>query len=109
MCPLCNDIPESIYHVLFHCDVVKNIWKDVSSKLLDLHPSPITDEEKAFGIIDKKPPPGVLARNWLTYTIRKCIAEMEREAHYDNSNIMLRTKRKIQLSIESELDQKVLV
>ena len=92
MCPLCNHIPESIYHVLFHCDVVKNIWKDISSNLLDLHPSPITDEEKAFGIIDKKPPPGVVARNWLTYTIRKCVAEREREAHYDN--IMLRTKEK---------------
>ena len=34
---------------------------------------------------------------------------MEREAHYDNSNIMQRAKRKIQSSIESELDQKVFI
>ena len=109
MCPLCNELPESIYHILYHCKLVKTIWSDLSSKLLDLHPCPITDEEKAFGIINKKPPPGILARNWLTYTIRKCILEMEREAHYDNSNIMQRTKRKIQSSIESELDQKVFI
>ena len=32
---------------------------------------------------------------------------MEREAQHDSSNIMLRTKRKIQLSIELELDQKM--
>ena len=109
MCPLCNELPESIYHILYHCKLVKTIWSDLSSKLLDLHPCPITDEEKAFGIINKKPPPGILARNWLTYTIRKCILEMEREAHYDNINIMQRAKRKIQSSIESELDQKVFI
>ena len=34
---------------------------------------------------------------------------MEREAHYDNSNIMQRAKRKIQSSIKSELDQKVFI
>ena len=107
MCPLCDELPENIYHILFHCDVVKTIWNDISSKLLELHPSPISNEEKAFGIIHKKPPPGILARNWLTYTIRKCIAVMEREAHYNNSTILQRVKRKIQQSIESELDQKV--
>ena len=32
---------------------------------------------------------------------------MEREAHYNNSTILQRVKRKIQQSIESELDQKV--
>ena len=109
MCPLCNELPESIYHILYHCKLVKTIWNDLGSKLFDLHPCPITDEEKAFGIINKKPPPGILARNWLTYNIRKCILEMEREAHYDNSNIMQRAKRKIQSSIESELDQKVFI
>ena len=107
MCPLCDELPENIYHILFHCDVVKTIWNDISSKLLELHPSPISNEEKAFGIIHKKPPPGILARNWLTYTIRKCIVVMEREAHYNNSTILQRVKRKIQQSIESELDQKV--
>ena len=97
MCPLCNEPPESIYRILYHCRLVKTIWNDLSPILLDLHPCPITNEKK----------PGIRTRNWLTYTMRKCTSEIEEEAHYDNSNILRRAKRKIQSSIESELDQKV--
>ncbi len=107
VCPLCNKLPESIYHLIFHCDVVVELWEHISASLLRLHPTPIKDEEMAFGVVTKNPSTGILIRNWLTYTMRKCIAKMEREAYYSNTDIVHRTKRKIQLSIETELDQKL--
>ena len=105
-CPLCGKVPESIFHIILNCELVSTIWEDIRSVLLRLHPVQPNQEEKAFGIVHKKPPPGICVRNWLTFLIRRCIAKMERRAHYCNSNILAKTRKKIQHCIEKELDKK---
>ena len=47
-----------------------------------LHNVRVSNEEKAFGIVKKKPSNGVLARNWVTYLMRQVISDAERLAHY---------------------------
>ena len=105
-CPLCGKIPESIFHIVLKCDLVSTIWEDIKPVLLRLHPAQLSDEEKAFGIVYKKPSPGMCVRNWLTFLMRKCIAKMERVAYYCNSDILARSRQKIQYCIEKELDKK---
>ena len=102
-CPLCGKVPESIFHIILNCELVSTIWEDIRSLLLRLHPVQPNEEEKAFGIVHKKPPPGIRVRNWLTFLIRRFIAKMERRAHYCNSNILAKTRKKIQHCIEKNL------
>ena len=52
----------------------------------ELHPVPVSDEEKAFGIVQKKQTTGILLRNWLTYLLRQIISHAERDAHYAQIN-----------------------
>ena len=37
---------------------------------------------KAFRVVHEKQTTGILLRNWLTYLLRECILEVEREAFY---------------------------
>ena len=106
MCPLCEKSPESIFHLILHCDVVIKLWDDISEKLLRLHPTPITKEEMALGIVTKKETTGSTIRNWLTYTMRKCIGDMEREAFYSRKSVA-EIKAKIQGNLETEMDKKL--
>ena len=108
-CPLCGKVPKSIFHIILDCDIVSTIWRDITPVLLKLHPGQPNDEEKAFGIVRRVPRPGVRVRNWLTFLIRRCISKMERRAHFCNSHILNRTKRKIQYSIEKEIDKKLFI
>ena len=82
ICPLCNVLPDSIYHIILHCDFVNNIWQSIKPTLLKLHGKSITDEEKALGIIHIKKCSGMLARNWLTYKMREQVLEFERQAYH---------------------------
>ena len=54
MCPLCLKTTESIYHTILHCNFSNTIWHDVEPTLLRLHPEPVTEEEKAFGLTPRK-------------------------------------------------------
>ena len=58
------------------------IWDDIEPLLIKLYDISVSNEEKAFGIIKKKPSNGVLARNWVTYLMRQVISEVERRAHH---------------------------
>ena len=69
--PLCGEIPKNIYHIILYCDVVVKLWRDLDSLLLKLCSVPISDSEKAFGIVTEKPTSGILIRNWLTYKMRR--------------------------------------
>ena len=108
-CPLCGKVPESIFHVILYCDIVSTIWRDITPILLKLHPDQPNEEEKAFGIVRRNPRPGVRVRNWLTFLIRRCISKMERRAHFCNPNILARTKKRIQYSLEKEIDKKLFI
>ena len=71
-----------------------------------MRPIPVNEFEKAFGIVPEKPTHGIFVRNWLTYKLRKAIEIIEREVYYSNFNVIIKIKKQLQSSIESELDQK---
>ena len=82
ICPLCSKIPESIFHIILHCDFVNSIWTQIEPILSQLHNKSITEEEKALGIVTIKPTSGILLRNWLTYKLREQIMLFERMAYH---------------------------
>ena len=106
-CPLCGQIPSTIFHSILSCEMVNKVWDHITPILLKFHPSQPNTEEKAFGIVQRKPTPAILIRNWLTYLTRYCIAVVEKEAHYSRNYVLTRIKRKIQQHIVKELDQKL--
>ena len=86
--------------------MVAKLWDDLSEELLRLHPTPITEEEMALGIVTKKDTTGSTIRNWLTYTMRKCIGDIEPEAYHSRKSIA-EIKAKIQGNLETEMDKKL--
>ena len=82
MCPLCLKPPESIYHIILHCDFVNTLWTQIHPILTQLHSKSIDDEEKALGIIHIKSTTGVILRNWITYKMREQIMLFERKAYH---------------------------
>ena len=54
ICPLCRKVPENIYHIILNCDFVNNVWIHMQPLLSSLHRLPITDAEKALGIVTIK-------------------------------------------------------
>ena len=81
-CPLCNKIPQNIYHIILHCDFVNTIWAHIQCTLSKLDPRPVTDEEKSFGIVHIKKTAGMTLRNWLTYKMREQVMDFERKAYH---------------------------
>ena len=53
-CPLCSEVPESIYHIILHCQFVNHTWTQLQPTLNHLHWKIINDEEKALGIVNIK-------------------------------------------------------
>ena len=84
ICPLCRKVPESIYHVILHCDFVNNIWTQIQPKLSSLHRLTITDQEKALGIVTIKSTTSIMLRNWLTYKLREQVMLFERIAYHSS-------------------------
>lgn len=81
-CPLCRQIPNNIYHIMLHCDFVNAIWTNMQPILSLLHNVPITDSEKALGLVTIKSNTGIWLRNWLTYKLREQIMLYERKAYH---------------------------
>ena len=84
-CPLCNKIPENIFHIILHCDFVNFLWTQLQPTLNQLHNKPLNDEEKALGIVNIKKSTGMILRNWLTYKMREMIMQFERESYATKS------------------------
>ena len=106
MCPLCNKVPESIYHVILHCDFVNSIWTHMQPILSQLYSKSISDEEKALGIITIKSTNGILLRNWLTYKLREQVMQFERISyHSPNVASFELFKAKFNQSMASEVKQ----
>ena len=109
LCPLCKKLPENIYHIILHCEFVNELWEKIDPVLKAIHPGTVTEEEKAFGIVQKKQTTGIVLRNWLTYLLRECIAKEERTA-YHSSKIPSseNTKQKFNFNLQFEINAKVL-
>ena len=102
VCPLCLQVPQNIFHIILYCSTVTRIWNDIEPVLMKLHNVRVSNEEKAFGIVKKKPSNGVLARNWVSYLMRQVISDAERLAHYAAISV-LGIKKKIQEKFRSEV------
>ena len=121
-CPLCNKLPESIYHMILHCDYAIRLWLDIEPTLRRLHPTLVTEEEMAFGLAHTKQTTGVILRNWITYSLRAHIMKLENQAYHSphtipsmdivkykfNQNMALEIKMKIKQNKETNLVDTVL-
>ena len=78
LCPLCEKLPESIFHIILHCDFVNTIWAHLQPTLSHLSTKTLDDTEKALGIVQINKTPGIILRNWLGYKLREQILIFER-------------------------------
>ena len=83
-CPLCRQKPESIFHIILHCDLVNTIWDQLSPTLSKLSMHTLDEAEKVFGIVQIRKSPGVILRNWLGYKLREQILLLERSAYHQS-------------------------
>ena len=86
-CPLCNKIPEDVFHVILDCKFTKVMWKRIEKTLFKIIPKPITTFEKAFGLlpVNKKERKPTILRNWISFSMRHHIMLEERRAYHINN------------------------
>ena len=108
-CPFCSDIPDSIFHLILDCRLVKNLWRDLEPNLMKLSSTRVTTYEMAFGL--KGDSPSIILRNWLTYLLRYCITEHESTAFYNQSKMAneVQIKMKYNQLVKSEAYKKYLI
>ena len=75
---------------------------------MELHPTSVSLEEKAFGITQEKVTTGILLRNWITYLLRDCISQEERAAYYTLQPSIEKVKVKLNVALDFEIYQKIL-
>ena len=61
------------------------LWKDLEPHLCEIHPVPVTDIEKVFGLHGHTP--NIILRNWLTFLLRQCITQYENIAYYNQKGL----------------------
>ena len=81
-CTLCKKTPQNIFHIILDCDFTNSIFALIEPTLLKLIPKPITNEEKALGLVNIGNKPAIMIRNFITYKIRELISDFERRAHH---------------------------
>ena len=59
---------------------MNQVWIQAQPLLNALHEKPITDEEKALGIVNMKGTADIMLRNWVTFKLREQIMFFERKA-----------------------------
>ena len=82
-CPLCNKIPEYIFHIIKECKFTNTMWKRIEKVLLKIIPIPVTDSEKVLGLQPrrKKVTYAIILRNWVTFFLRHLLMLEERKAY----------------------------
>ena len=80
--PLCNKIPDDIFHIIKECRFTKTMWKRIERVLLKIIPIRVTDSKKALGLQPrkKKETNATILRNWVTFFLRHQIMLEERKA-----------------------------
>ena len=83
-CPLCNKIPDDIFHIFFDCKFVKVMWRRLESILFKIIPVKVTNSEKALGLQPRRKNErnATILRNWVTFSLRHLIMLEERRAYY---------------------------
>ena len=113
-CPLCNKIPDDIYHIILDCKFTKVMWKRIEKTILKIIPVPVTDYEKAFGLqpSSSKDREATILRNWVTFSLRHYIILEEHKAYYINnytSRSVQQFFRKFNHNTQAELKSKELL
>ena len=86
LCPYCQELPDTILHIVYDCPFVRTLWTDLEPSLQAVNPIPLTLFEKCFGLSGTSP--SVRLRNFLTFIFRECILNFERTAYYNNIGLL---------------------
>ena len=86
-CPLCNKVPDDIFHILVDCAFIIPLWRRIEPVLLQIISIPLSKQELAFGLqprsrVDRN---ATVLRNWMTFNLRHHIMREERRAYYFGS------------------------
>ena len=113
-CPLCNKIPEDVYHLIFDCKFTKIMWKKIEVVLFKITPTSLTDLEKAVGLQLKKGKDecATILRNWLTFSLRHLIMQEERRAYHIKDYYLRSVEKfvvKFNFKVQEELKAKKLI
>ena len=68
----------------------------------------MSEEEKSFGIVQKKKTHGILLRNWITYLMWHCIAQHEREAYTSKKPSVEKIKVNLNKKMVFEITMKLM-
>ena len=81
-CPLCNKIPDDVFHIIKECRFTKTMWKRIERVIFKIIPRRVTDSEMALGLQPrrKKETNATILRNWVTFFLRHLIMLEERKA-----------------------------
>ena len=81
-CPLCNKIPDDVFHIIKECRFTKTVWKRIERVIFKIIPRRVTDSEMALGLQPrrKKETNATILRNWVTFFLRHLIMLEERKA-----------------------------
>ena len=92
-CPLCTQLIDDEFHLIFDCPLVVSLWEEIEPLLLRIYPSPVTEQERIFGILVNSP--AIVLRNWLTYVLRFCIYWQENSAYHNKKGVLNATDIKL--------------
>ena len=90
---------------MLECPISNEIWDDIAPFLLQIHPNPITEEEKVYGILANNPKTEL--RNWFTFLLREAIMRQELTA-YHNKQGTTKIKRQIKMYYNARVQREVL-
>ena len=74
-------VPANRFHITNECTALAQLWLDIECNLKTLHPVPLTNMEKVFGLHGNSP--GIILRNWMTFLLRDIITHQERIGYYN--------------------------
>ena len=80
-CPYCLVVPENEFHLFFDCTLTNTLWTQIEPLLQKIHPRPVNELEKVFGITGSTP--SIQLRNFLTYILRESIITQEGAAYHN--------------------------
>ena len=80
-CPYCLVVPEDEFHLILDCPLTNSLWSQMEPLLQKIHPHPVDELEKVFGITGSTP--SIQLRNFLTYILRESIITYERLAYHN--------------------------
>ena len=84
-CPFCTQVPANRFHITHECTALTSLWTELEPHLKAIHPVPLSNTEKAFGLHGHSP--SIILRNWMTFLLRETIADQERIGYYNQKGL----------------------